>query len=466
MKRHHLRIAWEAFMEGREPPPTLRPEVLTSWKRSQGYRIDVARSHAPLLGEAELFRRRGAHGSLLQAARPALTKARIFLADANAMVLLTDPTGLIIEASGDPRTMKSGRQIHLKQGGHWAEAEIGTNAIGTAIAASEPVQIHAGEHFCAEVQRWTCAAAPIHHPLDGRLLGILDISGPESCFHPQSLAHAVMAGQHVEAMLERSARADHDLLLQSLFRKRTHWLTDDYWLSMNAVSWSMPPTIACAALTVRIPVCYGAERCRPWRICPANIGPPGWKRLLPGAAVELVCGEARSLGALIVLRRSRRAAPESARVARPPPTHSGFDAILGQSDALRAIVDRARRFAESDVPILIEGETGVGKELFAHAIHQAGAARSGAFVPVNCGGLPRELIASELFGYVDGAFTGAHAKGRPGKISPRTGGCFASTRSVKCRSICRRISCVCWRTAWSTRSAAIWAARCVCAWCR
>lgn len=107
MKRHHLRIAWEAFMEGREPPPTLRPEVLTSWKRSQGYRIDVARSHAPLLGEAELFRRRGAHGSLLQAARPALTKARIFLADANAMVLLTDPTGLIIEASGDPRTMES-----------------------------------------------------------------------------------------------------------------------------------------------------------------------------------------------------------------------------------------------------------------------------------------------------------------------------------------------------------------------
>ena len=88
------------------------------------------------------------------------------------------------------RTSDNGRGMHLERGGRWNEADIGTNAIGTAIASGQPVQIHASEHFCSDVQRWTCAAAPIHHPADGKLLGVLDVSGPASTFNPQSLAYA------------------------------------------------------------------------------------------------------------------------------------------------------------------------------------------------------------------------------------------------------------------------------------
>lgn len=422
MNERQLRIAWEAFMAGRELPATLRPQVLCSWQRSQEHHVAESRRHAPLLGEAELTRHRTAHVSLLHAARPALSKARIFLADASAMVMLTDPSGLVIEASGDPRTLEFGRDIHLEQGGQWAEADIGTNAIGTAIAAGEPVQIHAWEHFCNDVKRWTCAAAPIHHPLDGQLIGVLDISGLKDSFHPQTLAHAVMAAQHIEAMLERAARTDHDVLLHTFFRKRLRSLADNLLLidARGIVVYASDDSLRRLDRLHRgllhgraLPV-LAELPCEHW--------PTRLAELLPGAVVEFVCDEARALGALIVLRESRRAAIAPTSVAPLLQKDSGFDAILGQSAALRAVVDRARRLAESDAPILIEGETGVGKELFARAIHQCSIARAGAFVPVNCGGLPRELIASELFGYADGAFTGARAKGHAGKIEAAHGG--------------------------------------------
>jgi DNA-binding NtrC family response regulator len=101
---------------------------------------------------------------------------------------------------------------------------------------------------------------------------------------------------------------------------------------------------------------------------------------------------------------------------------AGFDQILGESAAIREARERARKLAANTLSILIEGETGVGKELFARAIKGAGPNAEGPFVPVNCGGIPHDLIASELFGYAKGAFTGADEHGRAGKIEKASGG--------------------------------------------
>ena len=156
--------AWEAFIERGAVPQAVRAVVVASWVRSRQHQVTVDRGRAPLLTEAELFRYRSTHSALLEAARPALTQARTFLSQADSMLILTDPSGLILETAGDLRTHDNGRGMHLERGGRWNEADIGTNAIGTAIASGQPVQIHASEHFCSDVQRWTCAAAPIHHP--------------------------------------------------------------------------------------------------------------------------------------------------------------------------------------------------------------------------------------------------------------------------------------------------------------
>ena len=227
MASQEIQRAWERFIENGTAPNAVRGIVAASWERSQEYHIPVERSEAPLAREAELVRRHSEHAELLAAARPALEQARLLLGEASSMIILTDPSGVILETAGDPRTVDFGRIMHLEQGGHWAEGDIGTNAIGTAIAMLQPVQIHGVEHFCSDVQRWTCAATPIWHPTEGDLLGILDISGPAKTFNPQSLAFAGAVGRQIESMLAQSIKDDHERLLRYFVSKRSHWLTED-----------------------------------------------------------------------------------------------------------------------------------------------------------------------------------------------------------------------------------------------
>jgi transcriptional regulator with PAS, ATPase and Fis domain len=101
---------------------------------------------------------------------------------------------------------------------------------------------------------------------------------------------------------------------------------------------------------------------------------------------------------------------------------NGFSGLVGRCPRFDETIQRARVLTRVDSPVLLQGETGVGKELFARAIHESGRSREGPFIALNCGGLPRELLASELFGYADGAFTGARRSGCVGKIEAAQGG--------------------------------------------
>jgi transcriptional regulator with PAS, ATPase and Fis domain len=109
------------------------------------------------------------------------------------------------------------------------------------------------------------------------------------------------------------------------------------------------------------------------------------------------------------------------RSARPS-MRDGFRRIVGSSPSFGEVVKRARVLARVDAPVLLQGETGVGKEVFARALHESRPCPTGSFVALNCGGLSRDLLASELFGYVDGAFTGARRSGMIGKVEAADGG--------------------------------------------
>lgn len=143
--------------------------------------------------------------------------------------------------------------------------------------------------------------------------------------------------------------------------------------------------------------------------------------LIPGANLEIVTEDGEDIGGVIVLNTGRRPRQTLRVPHRPEETPFTFEAIVGDSAIMRDTRDTARRMAESGLPVLLEGETGAGKELFARAIHGVGTPQ-GPFIPVNCGGLPRDLIASELFGYEKGAFTGADTAGRAGKVEAAHGG--------------------------------------------
>ena len=421
MKDQEIREGWEGFVEKGTVSKALRPVVVASWQRSQSHGIPVSRNEAPLAPEVELTQCRSAHSGLLEAARPVLNQARLFLADANSMIILTDSSGVVLETAGDPRTIDFGQLIHLEQGGRWQEADIGTNAIGTAIAEAKPVQIHGLEHFCSDVKRWTCAATPIWHPQESELLGVVDISGPVQTFNPQSLAFAVSLGRQIEGRFGQSIEYDHERLLHHVMMKRSLWSNADL------VAIDQHGRIVFGPESVL----ENLERERPGLIAQGrisllkNVMPSAWSirlnELLPNSSTELVVDHNRQLGAILVLHKRRQ---RSVSFQLPPikERQLEFGEILGESAIMHLTRERARKMAKFSTPILIEGETGVGKELFARAIYGASQVACGPFVPVNCGGIPRDLVGSELFGYAEGAFTGAKHQGHAGKIEAADGG--------------------------------------------
>ena len=448
MDQREVLAAWEKFVERGALSSDLRSSVAASWQRSKNHRVTIDRARAPLVADAELFRHRSTHASLRHAARCALDNSKTFLSDANSIMILTDPTGLIIDTQGDDRVIDAGRSVHLEHGGRWSEADIGTNAIGAAIAESKPVQIHGTEHFCSKVQRWTCAAVPVHDPTDGELLGVVDISGPASTFNPQSLALAVSVGHHVESVLAQSVRQDHEKLLCHFLAKRALWMSDEYIVLDRRGAILHATERALSALQNSQPGTDGDAPTRFLKTLAFDEWPVKLKELLPNASFDLVENETSGIGAILVLHARRRLSVVDRDVQKlkpaferrettsssrprndltPGPQHpqdnvgSATSSFIARDPTVRAIVRQVENAAARKMSILIRGETGTGKEQLARHAHAA-SGRAGAFVPVNCAALPESLIEAELFGYADGAFTGARRGGTIGLVKEADGG--------------------------------------------
>src|ERR1700721_3208887 len=240
------------------------------------------------------------------ARRCALENSKTFFSDANSMMILTDPTGLVIDTQGDARVIDAGRTVHLEHGGRWSEADIGTNAIGAAMAESRPVQIHGAEHFCTQVQRWTCAAVPVHDPTDGELLGVVDISGPASTFNPQSLALAVSVGHHVESVLAQSVRQDHERLLCHFLAKRSLWASDDC-VVLDRRGMIIHATEHALSIVRGYRNCVGYDAPKHFlKAIPFDDWPLKLKDIFPNASFDLVRNESSNIGAIILLHARRR----------------------------------------------------------------------------------------------------------------------------------------------------------------
>jgi len=131
------------------------------------------------------------------------------------MLVLADADGVMIDALGDRSTLHAGADIHLAIGGCWGECAVGTNGIGTALAAGEPVFVHAAEHFCAGIKRWTCAGAPIRDPLDGKIVGVVDLSGHTKIFRPHNPVFVGALAREIEQALARQQREERTRLLET-----------------------------------------------------------------------------------------------------------------------------------------------------------------------------------------------------------------------------------------------------------
>ena len=212
MRARELRRAWDDFV-GNGQLDTARLPIAESWQRSRAAGIDPVSSRAPtMLGDRDdVVARWEAHP--LETAAPLVREWLGAIADeSDHVIVVSDADGLLLWVEGSAKVRSAAADtMNFVEGALWSEAGAGTNAIGTALAADHPVQVHAAEHFSEIVHGWTCSAAPVHDPETGQLLGVIDLTGRMKTAHPHSFAVALAAAHAVEADLrvrlrERDAR--------------------------------------------------------------------------------------------------------------------------------------------------------------------------------------------------------------------------------------------------------------------
>ena len=422
-------VAWENFVAGKALAVTpVSKLVLSSWQRSARAGVEPSARLAPLAVRGDgLEQLRQRSHDLMWAAKGLFVNSAHLLERSGSIMMLTDQNGVVLEVAGDMGTRESGQAIHLVEGGNWHESVVGTNGIGTALAMRRPVQVHAAEHFCEGIKRWTCAAAPVFFPGTEQVLGVVDISGPPSTYQGSNLVLAVAAARQIEAVLAERASREHIYLLEACLKFGARgdvvaMIVLDRNAKLIHLSGGLP------GFDLRLGSCLpGLE---PGRTVEE------WARRLPDGLrpdwLHPVSVDGRSIGALLVVPKILRgvtvvtrqytgSAARSDSGSEIDPLRNGFGNLAGNSPALRTAINRAQQLSGRRVSVLIHGETGVGKELFARAIH-GDEARSGPFITFNCGATTKELIGSELFGHVRGAYTGATNEGRAGRFELAHGG--------------------------------------------
>jgi transcriptional regulator of acetoin/glycerol metabolism len=404
----------------------------------------IERPEHALLGHSDLTIARERNLRLHSHAAPVMEMLFEQIVNTESMVVLTDVTGTILHSIGDDDFLSKASKVALQPGVNWSESSKGTNAVGTALVDEVPTLVHADEHFMHANHFLTCSAAPILDPR-GNILGVLDVSGEQRSYH-----------QHTMALVKMSARMIEN-----------HWLTDDYRNVMRLHFHSRVEFIGTLMEGILAVAPDG-------KIVGANRG--ALEQLgLNGAALRMhSLGSlfGTSVGTLVDRFRSPLALPmpvemsngrqfhvygrfnwpvwtsvtEAAQAApatnpgtatedatlRPATGPAAAPSATADTTGLRqlqtgdaqvdTVVGKIRRVLNRDIPILILGETGTGKELLARAIHQDSERSRQPFVAVNCASIPDTLIEAELFGYEEGAFTGARRKGSVGKIVQASGG--------------------------------------------
>ena len=425
--------AWEDFVvHGECRSPAVRPMIMQSWQRCVENGTAASSDQLKLITKARrLEKLRDDNLEILTAMETIRCRLEDVFRETESIVLLADRNGVLIETFGSNKLLDLAKAELITPGYKWDEGGGGTNAVGTALELRRAVEIHAAEHFCEPIKQWSCSAAPVVDPLDGELLGVVDVTTLSETYSSQNIALAVTAAQQIEERIQSSDLAkrmelihwyrdirlpERDDGLVLLDRKGRVVLQNRY-----ADRMLFGPKFA-RALTASLPrsdIRQETLHRAATHLLPEDI------RIV---SVRAFGKQSRWQGGLLVLSQGRSSNDTASVRNSAGPTIDGrkvlqaFAPIIGTSANIVAAKNRAERIAASSSPTLLLGETGSGKELFARAIHNASSVADGPFVAVNCGSLTRELAVSELFGYASGAFTGAKSSGRPGKFEDADGG--------------------------------------------
>ncbi len=395
--------------------------IARSWQRCLINGVDVETPNNDLLTRQELAIRIEQNSQLITHAEPEMITLCEQIAHTQSMVVLSDREGIILSSMGHSEAMSHTQRASLLPGASWSEADRGTNAIGTALMEQSGVSVQGAEHFMRYHHRLSCSAVPIFGA-DNALLGTLDVSNNLSTPQQHTLALVKMASQMIENRLfYASHRADFILhfharpeFIGTLWEGIAMFSDNGELIAMNrSGQFQLNMSIDREALstnTIKFDQLFDTLLSSLIKQVSSSSNVVFPLRLSNGARVFARMDIATQPAKTELSQIGKRASAAS------------LEMLTSHDPQISLAIQQVKQVLNRQIPILIQGETGAGKELFARAIHEASNRRHGPWVAVNCAALPEGLIEAELFGYEEGAFTGAKRKGSVGKIEQANGG--------------------------------------------
>jgi len=413
------------------------PAIGGSWRRcALDYALDPARHYSPtIIDAAALAERRDQHLELLQVASAEIDWLYEYIAESGYALILTDATGIVLYEKTDATLANTFRSSGLVTGADWSERREGTNGIGTCIAESRPIIVHREEHFRSSHIGLTCFGSPIRDPA-GALVAVLDASTLSARDPRGGFGHTMALVNMSARLIEKCLFLHHfkrDIVFRFHARPEFVNLQHDGAIALAkdatiiAVDETAVHLLGAASRTELV----GRRIDQVFDIRAEELVEP-----LRGARTELQPVRHAQLGRRFFASLDYRApvatsayssASGSSRVIRfaaaeAPKSPLTLEELAGEDPLMLRNVRSAHRIATLRVPVMIQGPTGAGKEMFARALHAASDRAGMPFVALNCAAIPESLIESELFGYRSGAFTGARKEGMKGKILQSSGG--------------------------------------------
>ncbi len=440
MSTKTLKKAWlEYVSSGVDPKESIRPVIYESWQRCHTLNVDPwQKSPARILSKEELDKLHEKHHYFIEVSSSYMETLFYFVKDSGFVIALTDSQGILLKIIGDADVRNQIKSGGFVEGADYSEVSVGTNAIGTSLYLGQPLQVYSYEHFCRCAQVSSCSSAVIAGT-ENEVIGSICLVGYDYNVHSHTLGIAVSV-----------AEAIHNSLV--LMRIQQAFVVSDAYKTtiMNCISQGV--------LAVNCDYSFTHLNQKALRLLSLDptkdyIGPsiqhvlpkenPMLKKIIDeglrltdhevtinttrGPTLFTVTTRAirtqdgRYAGIVIMLDEIKRVRKIMQRVSGAVATTT-FDDLVGTSQQYLETIDVAKNAALSDFSVLLLGESGTGKDVFAQAIHNYSNRKQGPFVAINCGAIPRELIGSELFGYEEGAYTGARKGGSTGKFELADGG--------------------------------------------
>ncbi|MFS0920414.1 sigma-54-dependent Fis family transcriptional regulator [Brevibacillus sp. 179-C 1.1 NHS] len=428
--------ARDTFLSAGQVKADVPVSISESWSRSLSYKIDPNLRKTP-----EVLNQMDVHmlqeSSLLyHAYQSIIPKIQSFI-HTNYSIIVADNKARLLNVYADNELMELLTSFNAVPGGVWSEELCGTTAFGTTLVAGEPVVIHDAQHFCESWQNISCAGVPIFHPITKQAIGVLDLTS----FAEDFPAHALVLTQTIAKSMEMEIFNQlqiHRLYLEKTFLEKELSIANDLLVAVDLdgqiVRSNDPATTDQQEWCNRFDWQHFFQACQEQSDLSLLAAIVPVERPLPFSTdpstgrLQLVSYKNRIIGALIQMRRQPVRAAKVVEIAgnkslnRGLPSNGTAKEMVGESPEWLGLLQKLDKVAGREMSVLLIGESGTGKEVLSQYIHDHSMRRHKPFVAVNCAAFAHDLVASELFGYAPGTFTGGLKEGKVGLFEVADGG--------------------------------------------